>query len=115
MKKKFLLTIGLVAILATISLQVKPASQKHTDPLVSYLEKELLFPDFLRTRLSQAVVFVSLTADETGKITVLQTNASDPEMNNYVIGYLENIQLEYGVAEPGKMYCLKIVFNNKSN
>jgi hypothetical protein len=107
MKTKFLNTLLICVLSLTLT---NSHASGNADPIVSQLKQQIRFPEELKSMNSDATVYVSFTVDESGHISVLNTNASHPSADRDVAEQLELISINATDIHPGEIYYVKINF-----
>jgi len=72
--------------------------------------EQVPYPTFAQEELLEGCVTARFAFDEAGKVHVLEANATDPRLDNYVRSKLESLQLSYCMVEIGKDYYLRFWF-----
>lgn len=89
----------------------KVASSKANEEVAKVVKAKIQFPSFLKADgIENAQVLVEFTVNENGSLNVLNTNQTDQRVKDYVMGQLENIQVQDADYEEGEVYVLKLNF-----
>ncbi|MCB0308760.1 MAG: hypothetical protein KDD48_05260 [Bdellovibrionales bacterium] len=72
--------------------------------------EQVPYPVFAQEEGLEGGVILRFSFDPEGKIHVLESNATDYRLENYVIGRVENLQPKRCMVEIGKDYYIKFIF-----
>jgi len=78
-------------------------------PYVQMIKSEIGYPEFAKQTNEEGIVLVSFTVDNSGKVHVMETNSDNPELCNYVVQRLSELNLPDTVEDTNE-YNLKFVF-----
>lgn len=108
------LALTLVALLALPSLSMASGGNQLNDAkLAKGLKKIMKFPSFAKSKKYKAMVYVSFTVTEEGKVNIVSMDASDEQIKTYVEEKLNELDLEHlsGTTENPLVY--KFTFDRK--
>jgi hypothetical protein len=109
MKNLFRGLLVVTAFLATGLLSTS-VSAKEKQQFKEIISDKLKQENDLLTE-KNAIVFVSFSLDESGKVVILELNGSHREYIQFVRSRLMELDASSMALEPGRAYCYKINFS----
>lgn len=74
------------------------------------LKNDIVYPEFARTEQLEGFVCLCFTYNEDGEIEIIESNASDDRLKNYIINHLMQMKLENGLITKGQTYYTRFNF-----
>jgi hypothetical protein len=106
-KIKILLTIGMFFMVSSCALASKPG--KSPD-LKEKIRAEVTYPKTALDRNIEGIVLIGFSVNERGNIQIEGVNASNIELQDYVVKTIKNMVVSPTDNAYSKMYNMKFVF-----
>jgi hypothetical protein len=109
---KIISLFTLSMIMALVVSASKPDIKMHTNPdgLTKIITAQVTYPDFAIEKKITGFVVVELSVNTDGNIRVERINASQPELREYVMDKLEQINVQNSAQLTGKPYYYRFDF-----
>lgn len=114
MKKLLILIVlaSLVNMNEIVAKDKKPKNSETTSEMKfkQTITNKITYPTFASERKIEGDVYVSFEVNKDGRIIVLKSNATHPELESYVIQKLNEMDYPYEDSVTEKIYYMKFAF-----
>ena len=110
MKKNIITFAASLLLLFATNITAKGETFDKQPSAGNYLMSNIRFPVNLLNDNEETFVLVSIKVNDSGKIEVLESNAVDKEIGDYVVKNISRIKPDENILKQGVTYNVKLIF-----